>query len=204
MVGPNWDGDVPAGITEVFRSPTELAAFCPRVFLNDTDEDRAAGQPVPNQVMVYSLSQFDGTMKTKDWKAVPTYPVPDGAGAAEIRWVVPEKLFDERAMVLNAIPPLPGEEALYALIGSVLEAAQADPEMKQALTSVAAAAEQELISPLLQWRNGPPAGNSWYSPTNRTGGGPSGVQVMLPEAGIQRGIRSSRAMPRVAASDPSP
>jgi hypothetical protein len=167
MIGPNWDGQVPGGITKVFRSPTELAAFCPRVFLNDTDEDRAAIQPILNQVMVYPLSQFDGTMKTKDWKAVPVYPVPEGAGAAEIRWVDPAAFFDQLPGVLAAIPPLPGEEALYALIGSVLDAARTNPDIKQALTTVAAAAEQELISPLLQWRlNGPPAGNGWYSPVN--------------------------------------
>jgi hypothetical protein len=30
MVGPDWEGEVPAGIGGVFRSPTNMAAFCPR------------------------------------------------------------------------------------------------------------------------------------------------------------------------------
>lgn len=167
FTGPNWHGDIPAGITGVFRSPTGLAAFCPRLFLNDTDEDRAAILPVISQVMMYPLSQYDGQMKTKDWTAVPTFPVPGEAGSAEIHWVVPEKFFDELPAVLASVPPLPGEESLYALIGAVLDAAKSDPQVKQTLDATAVAAERDLITPLLQWRlNGPPAGNGWYSPRN--------------------------------------
>jgi len=51
MAGPNWTGETPAGITAVVRSSTELAASAPRVFLNDTAEDREAIQPVLNQIM---------------------------------------------------------------------------------------------------------------------------------------------------------
>ena len=117
LVGPGWDGQIPDGISGTFRSPTELAAFCPRVFLNDTAEDRAAIQPLLNQVMVYPLSQFDGTLKTKDWKAVPTFPVPAGQGAAEIRWVDRAHFFDKLPAVLAAVPPLPGEKALLRIGG---------------------------------------------------------------------------------------
>jgi len=168
MAGPNWDGQAPDGITQVFRSPTELAAFCPRLFLNDTAEDRQAILPALGQVMMYPLSQFDGTMKTTDWTAVPSYPVPAGTtGGAEIRWVDPGRFFDQLPAVLDTVPPLPGEEALYQLIRTVLDAAAADPAVKQTLTDTAVAAERDLISSLLQWRlNGPPAGNGWFSPVN--------------------------------------
>jgi hypothetical protein len=64
------------------------------------------------------------------------------------------------------VPPLPGEEALYNWIGSVLAAAK-DPEIKQTLKETAIAAEREMITPLFQWRyNGRPAGNGWNSPVN--------------------------------------
>ena len=43
LVGPNWKGDVPNGITAVVRSSTSLANAIPRAFLNDTDEDRKRG-----------------------------------------------------------------------------------------------------------------------------------------------------------------
>ncbi|WP_262365721.1 DUF1254 domain-containing protein [Gordonia sp. OPL2] len=53
LVGPNWDGEVPAGIVDVFRSPTALANAIPRIFMDDTADDRAAIQPLVDQVMVY-------------------------------------------------------------------------------------------------------------------------------------------------------
>jgi len=68
---------------------------------------------------------------------------------------------------MREVPPLPGEEALYAWISSVLDAAAKDPEIKKTLKETAAEAEREMITPLLQWRlNGRPAGNGWNSPVN--------------------------------------
>jgi hypothetical protein len=168
MVGPNWNGKVPDGIAKVFRSTTELAAFCPRVFLNDTDEDRQAILPALSQTMVYPLSQFDGKMKTKDWRKVPHFPVPGGPqGSEEIHWVNPETYFDQLPDVLKKVPPLPGEEGIYSVIRTVLDAATKDSQVKQTLKETALASEKELISPMVQWRlNGPPAGNGWYSPKN--------------------------------------
>ncbi len=167
LAGPDWDGKAPDGITEVFRSSTNQVAFCPRVFLNDTDEDRAAVVPLLNQVMVYRLSQYDGTFQAKDWKSVPVFPVPGALGEGEIHWVEPTSFFDQFPTVLATVPPLPGEEALYALFRSIIDAAATDPRVKQALVDTAVETEKKVISQLLQWRyNGPPAGNGWYSPTN--------------------------------------
>src|SRR5271166_3072429 len=44
MVGPNWKGETPAGITAVVRSSTPLTFVVPRIFMNDTPEDHAAVQ----------------------------------------------------------------------------------------------------------------------------------------------------------------
>jgi hypothetical protein len=94
LVGPNWKGTVPAGINDVLHSPTDLVAIFPRVFQDDTPEDKAAIQPLISQVVVYPLSQFDGKMKTKDWKSTPSFPAPASTGG-ETKWVVPEKFFDD-------------------------------------------------------------------------------------------------------------
>jgi hypothetical protein len=167
MVGPNWKGKVPNGISAVFRSSTELAAFCPRVFLNDNEEDRKAIQPILNQVMVYPLSEFDGKMKTKDWKKVPTFPVPGKGSDEEIQWVPPAAFFDQLPMVLKNVPPLPGEEGIYNTVNAVLDAAQKDVSIKALLKQVAIEADKELIQPLKQWKyNGTPAGNGWFSDKN--------------------------------------
>jgi hypothetical protein len=166
LVGPNWDGKVSAGITLVIRSSTELAMTVPRVFLDDTAKDRAAIQPLVNQIDAYPLTEFDGKMKINDWSKLPSFPVPESKGG-ESKWVVPDKFFDQLPGVMNAVPPLPGEEALYATIRQVLDAAEKDPEVKKALIEVAIETEKEVIGPLFLWKhNGIPAGNGWNRSTN--------------------------------------
>jgi hypothetical protein len=69
--------------------------------------------------------------------------------------------------VMNEVPPLPGEEALYASIYYVLEAARDNPALQQALKDVAVATEKDAISGMFEFRNnGVPAGNGWR--TQRT------------------------------------
>jgi len=167
LVGPNWKGETPAGVNAVFRSSTDLAAVLPRAFQDDTPEDKAAIQPVLRQIMVYPLSEYDGKMKTKDWKKVPSFPTPPGQGAGETKWVVPERFFDQLPQIMKEIPPLPGEESIYKMFQSVLDAATKDPRIKETLVQTAIAAEKELIAPLFHFRNnGRPVGNGWTSPPN--------------------------------------
>ena len=167
LVGPDWNGTVPAGIIAAFRSSTDLAAVFPRVFQDDTSEDKVAIQRVLSQVMVYPLSDFNGQMKTRDWSKTPSFPAPTGAGKGETKWVLPEKYFDQLPEVLQAVPPLPGEEALYGTFKSLLDAAAKDPQIKATLSQTAVAAEEELIQPLFAFHNnGRPIGNGWTSPPN--------------------------------------
>jgi hypothetical protein len=167
LVGPNWKGDAPAGINAVFRSSTELAAVFPRVFQDDTPEDKAAIQRVLNQVMVYPLTEYNGQIKSRDWSKAPSFPSPPGAGSGETKWVVPEKFFDQLPEVLATVPPLPGEEALYGTFRSVLDAAAKDAAIKATLTQTAVSAEDALIKPLFEFHNnGRPVGNGWTSPPN--------------------------------------
>ena len=168
MAGPGWHGQTPASITAVVRSSTELAFAIPRVFRDDTAEDLQAIQPLINQIVFYPLSQFDGKMKTKDWSQIPNFPAPkSGDGGGEVKWVDPSTFFDQLPEVMKLVPPMPGEEALYNWIGSVLEAAGKDPRIKKTLRETAVQGEKELITPLFQWRyNGTPAGNGWNSTVN--------------------------------------
>ena len=135
--------------------------------MDDTAADHKAVQPVLSQIVFYPLSEFDGKMKTKDWSKLPHFPAPKSNGKGETKWVNPETFFDELPAVMKQVPPLPGEEALYKWIGSVLEAAAKDPQIKQTLKETAVAAEREMIDPFFQWRyNGRAAGNGWNSPVN--------------------------------------
>ena len=83
LVGPNWKGDAPAGINAVLRSSTDLAAVFPRVFQDDTPEDKVAIQRVLSQVMVYPLTEYNGQLKSRDWSKAPSFPPPAGAGSGE-------------------------------------------------------------------------------------------------------------------------
>jgi hypothetical protein len=167
MVGPNWRGNPPAGVTAVVRSSTNSVFVVARIFMDDTLEDHAAVQPVLSQINFYPLSEFDGKMKTTDWSKLPHFPVPPSNGKGESKWVNPETFFDELPAVMKQVPPLPGEEALYNWIGSVLKAAAKDPEAKKTLKETAVVAERDMITPFLQWRyNGHPAGEGWNSPVN--------------------------------------
>jgi hypothetical protein len=42
LVGPDWKGEVPNGITRVFRSPSNTALIAPHVAQDDTPEDKRA------------------------------------------------------------------------------------------------------------------------------------------------------------------
>lgn len=166
LVGPNWNGTPPDRIVGVGKSSTDLAAIFPRVFQDDTPEDKAAIQGLLKQIMMYPLTEFDGQMKTKDWSKVPSFPAPASAGG-ETKWVIPEKFFDQLAEVLQSVPPLPGEEAMYGQFKSLLDAEAKDPQVKETLTQTAVAAENELIKPLFEFHNnGRPVGNGWTSPPN--------------------------------------
>jgi hypothetical protein len=166
LVGPAWKGEAPEGINAIIRCSTELANSIPRVFMDDTVEDRRAIQPLINQIVAYPLSQFDGTMKTMVWSNAPTIPGPASSGG-ETPWVVPEKFFDQLGAVLDSVAPLPGEEALYSNFRSLLDARGKDPAVRKALDEIAAETERGVFDNFLRWRhNGKPAGNGWNRSVN--------------------------------------
>ena len=163
VVGPDWKGATPAGIAGVVRSSTNFAVTMPRIFMNDTPEDHAAIQPALNEILMYPLSQFDGKMKTKDWSKLPVVDrkgKPAKYSSTQPPWVDPATFFDHLPTVMKQVPPMPGEEALYKWIASVVDAAAKDPEVMKTLQDAAFAADKELIDPMMWWRyNGQPAGN---------------------------------------------
>ncbi len=168
IVGPDWNGETPKGITKVIRSNTNMVVVIPRAFMNNTAEDKAAIQPLINQVMMYPVAQFDGNMKTNDWTKAPSFPDANKSGGGqEVAFVLPDKFFDELPAILKEVPPLKGEEGLYAWYNSVLEAASKDATLKAALVKAAQDAEKELIDPLRQFKNvGVPVGNYWNTTKN--------------------------------------
>jgi hypothetical protein len=153
LVGPNWQGQMPKGITQTFRASTNSGFVGPRLFMDDTADDRRAIQSALRPVMMYPLSEYDGTVKSKDWNALPKSLDTSGGGEAETQWVFPEKFFDELPAVLADAPPLPGEEARYAQVLAAVEAAKRDPKLMAAMTQAAVEADTQLVKPLFEFRN---------------------------------------------------
>jgi hypothetical protein len=163
-----WDGQVPDGIAEVFRFDTRIAVCAPRVFMDDTDADRAAIQPVINQIMVYPLTEYTGAMRTADWADAPVFPAGGAtSGEQETQWVDPARFFAELPEVMAEVPARPGEEAWYGWLESVLHAAADDPQVADQLNATAAEANAGLVADLFQFRNiGLPLRGNWSTQRN--------------------------------------
>lgn len=168
LAGPQWQGDVPKGITRVFRASTSTGLVAPRVFQDDTPEDKQAIQGVLKGILMYPAAEFDGHMKTIEWSKLPK--VAGGPpGEEETRWVIPEKFVDELAAVLADAPPLPGEETRYAQVLAVLAAAKDNPKLKQAMTEAAKDADETLVKPLFQFHNyGQQLADHWSTISNES------------------------------------
>lgn len=167
LTGPKWNGKVPDGITAVFKCDTDLGVVIPRVFQTDDPADKKSIQPIVQKIVMYTLSQFDGKEKTKDWTKIPILPSPAKKGNEETKWVKPEVYFDELPAIMKEVPPMPGEEAIYGQIESVLAAAAKDPKIKAILKQAAIDADQKLITPLFQFSNvGYPLKDNWTTQAN--------------------------------------
>jgi hypothetical protein len=167
VVAPNWNGGVSRGITKVFRSPTNTGFIAPRVFQDDTPDDKRAIQSVLEQVLMYPLAEYDGTMKSRNWSQIKKLPPKETGGDSETQWVFPERFFDELPAVLADAPPLPGEEARYGQMFALLEAIKNNPALKPVLVKTVAEADDELVKPLFQFRNyGQPLPHHWSTISN--------------------------------------
>ena len=167
LVGPDWQGEVPKGISQVFRASTSTGFVAPRIFMDDTADDRRAIQPVLRQIMMYPLAEYDGRIKSIDWNTIKKLPNA-ATGEQEIKWVPPESFVDTLPVVLADAPPLPGEEARYAQVLAVLKtSAKRDPKIKAAMTQGAADADDQLVNPLFEFRNyGQQLPHNWSTISN--------------------------------------
>jgi hypothetical protein len=168
LIGPAWTGEVPKGISKVFRSSTNTGFVAPRVFQDDSPQDKQAVQSVIGGIDLYALDKFDGKMKRRDWTKLPKFAPPGGdGGEGESSWVFPDKFFDQLPSVLADAPPLAGEEAFYAQILAVIDAASRDASLKKAMIDEATSVEKNVIAPLLQFRNwGVQLSNHWSAVSN--------------------------------------
>jgi hypothetical protein len=166
LVGPDWQGKPPDGIDTTFRASTNIGTIIPRVFQAEDRADNIALQPLLRQIMAYPLAEFDGTMKEKDWRDIPVLPWKKLTDD-EWRWVDPSNFFDILPKALDICPPLPGEEAIYALVRSVFHEASSNRRLRAALIEAAEEANDTLVKPLLEFRNfGLTIAHNWSTVVN--------------------------------------
>jgi hypothetical protein len=165
LAGPDWKGDVPPGITKVFRAESNTGVLIPRVYQDDTAQDKKSVQSALSGVNAYALSRYTGRVQRVDWAKQPRFPAQAG-GDTETRWVVPEKFWDTLEAIIDDAKPRPGEEALHDRARALIAAA-ADPRVKDVLVKAAAVADQQIVAPLFEFRNyGLQLPASWSSVNN--------------------------------------
>jgi len=166
LAGPDWRGEMPKGIANVFRSPTNVAFLFPRIFVDDTPEDKKALQQKLQYVMAYPLSQYDRIPKKRDWSQLKALTAGGGSGG-EIQWVKPENFPEDLARVVANVKPMAGEETLHALFQSLSDAAARNPKVKEVLKQAALDADKTLVAPMFDSRNfGVQLPNNWSTVTN--------------------------------------
>lgn len=152
VAGPGWEGPVPAGIAGVFRCPTSYAYCLPRVFFTAEPGDREAALPAVNRIMAYPLAEYDGAFRETDWSRARWLP---GVAARARRngGVTPASLIKALPDILATVPPLPGEEPLYARLRGLVEAIERDPALEAEALAAAAEADADVVAPLFHFRN---------------------------------------------------
>jgi hypothetical protein len=167
LVGPDWRGEVPKSIARVFRSPTNVAFLFPRIFVDDTPEDKKAVMDKLQWVTAYPMSQYDRMPKKRDWTTLAKTTAAGGGGSGELQWVKPENFPEDLARVVASVPPMAGEETLHALFKSLADAAANNPKVKEILKQAAIEADKELVSPMFDYRNfGTALPDNWMTVTN--------------------------------------
>ena len=169
VVGRTGKAQPPPATAGVVRSSTDFAVAMPRIFMNDTPEDRAALLPALSQILIYPLSQFDRKMKTKDWSRLPV-PVPKDRpkySSKQPPWVGVRDVVWRLPTVMQQVPPMPGEEALYQFDRQRSRCRWQGPGSDEDTTGNSFATDPELVAPMMQWRyEGQPAGNGWTTASN--------------------------------------
>ncbi len=163
VVGPGWNGAVPRGIVGVLRSPTRHAYCIPRVFFTAADGDRAAAVAAVAGVMAYPLDEFTGTPRRRDWTKLRWLP----RLSREENAVAPERFLEILPDLLDDVPPLPGEESLYARLRGFVAAVAADPAIAAVAGAAMHDADREVVAPLFEFRNvGLPLPAGWTTVVN--------------------------------------
>ncbi len=156
VVGPEWRGELPASITTVIHSRTNLAYIMPRILVGQghcSTED-AALQATLSHVAIYPLSKFSGNMKQKDWQQTRWYPALGRSTRERSKLVRPENFFQDLQRVVTEIEPTLAERPLVELAMQIVQWSQEDPSRQAHLQELADYFERETIQPMFDFSYG--------------------------------------------------
>lgn len=153
IVGPEWIGEKPEGFADVLRCPTRIGYVIPRVFQQNTADDREAIQEVLSKIGLYPLSKFDGQFKTRDWSKARWYPNLRQVPGHDGKRFAPDQYLDALAEVLDEAPPQAGEEKFYAQLRELLAQAASDAPSRERLLKSFEQTETEVMTQLFEFRN---------------------------------------------------
>lgn len=132
FVGPDWQGEVPAGITSVFRAETWIIGTLTRTAV-DGAGDIPAMKAVQAQYRLQPLSAFAGTPAPAP-KAMPAWPVWDEAKAKGLGFI------GYLNTLLPFTPVVPSEAAMFARFAKIgigsgrqFDDAALDPVLREAM-----------------------------------------------------------------------
>jgi hypothetical protein len=143
FAGPRWKGEVPKGITKVFRAETDFVGTLTRTQLNGP-ADIAAMQAVQTKYTLTPLSKFAGTPTPAPAPAIawPRWDEEKAAGIGSIEYL---------NFLLQFMPVVPSEEAMFARFaqigigaGKPFDAAKLDPAVRAAIEEGMAESASEL------------------------------------------------------------
>lgn len=100
-------------------------------------------------VMAYPLDEFTGESRCRDWTKLKWLPNLSNAGPA----VSPGEFLALLPELLDDVPPLSGEEPLYARFRRLLAGVAADPELAAVARAAVEEAERDVVAPLFEFRN---------------------------------------------------
>ena len=177
LVGPDWQGEKPAGFIEVIQSPTHVVGVFGRSFIAHSEESKKQGRAVLNQIGMIPLSEDKPGALTFDCEASARNKVyPPGLNAEilaadpdllRVRPVNPRTFWDDLKKALDANPVVgPNDAAMAEQARTLIALRESDPKWQALLDRVALAADAELHESAKYHQVGVDAGNGWQRQEN--------------------------------------
>ena len=177
LVGPDWQGEKPAGFIEVIRLTTNYGGVFPRSFAARTPEAAARAIAVQNQMGVYPLAMNEAGARRFDCEAYSRNHVYAGGVTAEkiaadpdvarTQWVVPSRFWQdlERMLSLNPIVS-PDDSAMAAQANVLVALGKSDPAWKALLDRAVIESDADLHASARYEQIGVDVGNGWQRQRN--------------------------------------